>query len=184
LTLLMIVLALAIDIGALQGERRHMQNAADAAALEAARARCFDPGVTTGAQAAALGQQFAVDNYSNRAMAASETFTVTARANNDWEFDAYATELVNLSLQASSAMASRLYRRTPRPPAVRRLKCADSFRWPSGRTSGTVSKTCVARSSTSGRRSWTTPTPAAADAHPAQLHRALRLHQGLRRSRR
>jgi len=97
LAVLMIILAFAIDIGTLQGERRHMQNAADAAALEAARARCFDPGVTSGAQAAALGQAFAVANYTNRPFAVTEAFTVTARIGNDWEFDAYATERVRLT---------------------------------------------------------------------------------------
>ena len=38
--------ALAVDVGYLYAERRHMQNAADAGALEAARALCF--GVTSG----------------------------------------------------------------------------------------------------------------------------------------
>ena len=39
--LLLATLALAVDFGNIWSQRRHMQNAADAAALEAARARCF-----------------------------------------------------------------------------------------------------------------------------------------------
>ena len=55
------MLGLAIDLGSLYGERRQMQNAADAAALEAARARCFDN--LSASAAAAKGVTFATTNY-------------------------------------------------------------------------------------------------------------------------
>jgi len=41
LVVLLLFVGLAIDVGALYGERRHMQNAADAGALAGARAICF-----------------------------------------------------------------------------------------------------------------------------------------------
>ena len=56
------IVALAVDVGHLYAERRHMQNAADAGALEAARARCFDN--DTAEAAAAKGQAFTTANNS------------------------------------------------------------------------------------------------------------------------
>lgn len=95
LTVLMIMLAFAIDIGTLQGERRHMQNAADAAALEAARARCYDSASSSVARAS--GETFATAKYSSRPFAAvPPTFSVT-EGRNSWEFVATGTETVKLA---------------------------------------------------------------------------------------
>lgn len=84
--------ALAVDFGNLWSQRRHMQNAADAAALEAARARCFD--TTNPSVAAAAGAAYAkpphnlasaaavtaLDSYTFRASVSIEAPTYFARA--------------------------------------------------------------------------------------------------------
>jgi hypothetical protein len=83
--------ALAVDVGHLYAERRHMQNAADAGALEAARARCFDN--YTASAAATRGQTFTQTN-NNRPEALSQGYTVVPTT--DWQFDATAWEVVRL----------------------------------------------------------------------------------------
>lgn len=95
LVVLMGFVGLAVDGGSLLSERRAMQNAADAAALEAARARCFDD--STVAQAITKAQTFATTNYNPRPfIVSSVAYTVTQRGNNAWEFAAVAAENVNL----------------------------------------------------------------------------------------
>ena len=94
MTILMGFVALAVDVGLLLSERRQMQNAADAAALEAARARCFDSPQPSASLAATRGATFATTNYATRPNAVSLTYTVAPRSGNDWEFDATAVERV------------------------------------------------------------------------------------------
>jgi hypothetical protein len=83
------IVALAVDVGHLYAERRHMQNAADAGALEAARARCYDN--DTAAAAAAKGSAFTTANNS-RPDAISQSYPVVPDAGNNWQFVATATE--------------------------------------------------------------------------------------------
>ena len=64
--------------GHLYAERRHMQNAADAGALEAARALCFGADTVPHA-AAAMGDTFMQANNS-RPDALSQTYTVVPNA--------------------------------------------------------------------------------------------------------
>jgi len=111
--------ALAVDVGHLYAERRHMQNAADAGALEAARARCFD---NAGAgDAAAAGAAFMEAN-NVRPDAIGHLYTVAPRAN-QWEFDATAEEaarpffagvigLASVSVRATASAACGATERT------------------------------------------------------------------------
>ena len=86
--------ALAVDVGHVYAERRQMQNAADAGALEAARALCFGVNVAA-SDAAATGAAFMQANNS-RPDALSQTYTVVPNALNMWEFDATAEEVARL----------------------------------------------------------------------------------------
>jgi hypothetical protein len=83
------IVALAVDVGHLYAERRHMQNAADAGALEAARARCYDN--DTAAAAAAKGTAFTIA-YNSRPDAISQDYEVAVDGTNDWQFIATTTE--------------------------------------------------------------------------------------------
>jgi hypothetical protein len=83
------IAALAVDASHLYAERRHMQNAADAGALEAARARCYDN--DTADAAAAKGAAFTTANNS-RPSAISQVYQVEPDAGNDWQFVATASE--------------------------------------------------------------------------------------------
>jgi hypothetical protein len=89
MVVLMGILALAVDVGHLYAERRHMQNAADAGALEAARARCFDN--DTAAAAATKGTNF-MTTYNSRPDAVSRDYLVVPDPSNDWQFIATASE--------------------------------------------------------------------------------------------
>jgi hypothetical protein len=93
LTVLMGAVALAVDVGSLYSERRWMQNAADAAALEAARYKCFTEPVPASSTAAARGATFATTNYP-RPNAAALSYTVAPRTGYPWEFEATAVEQV------------------------------------------------------------------------------------------
>ena len=95
LVVLVGAVALAVDFGSVYGERRSLQNAADAAALEAARSRCFDEPQPSASIAAANGAAFATTNYP-RPYAASLSYSVAPRTGNDWEFEATAVERVRM----------------------------------------------------------------------------------------
>ena len=82
-TLLLATLALAVDFGNIWSQRRHMQNAADAAALEAARARCFAK--ASPSAAAASGAAYAKPPH-NLATSASVT-----PSGDGWSFTAKAS---------------------------------------------------------------------------------------------
>ena len=95
--------ALAVDVGHVYAERRHMQNAADAGALEAARALCFGVNVSASG-AAAQGAAFMQANNS-RPDALSQAYTVVPNALNLWEFDATAEEVTRLYFAGAIGVA-------------------------------------------------------------------------------
>lgn len=86
MVLFMIVLAIAVDVGRIYAERRHMQNAADAGALAGAYEICFGPSAEFGGDWHEAARNYAIDR--NGAQAA----TITRE---DWEISVEATEVMD-----------------------------------------------------------------------------------------